>query len=323
VGRREFLGVFGGTVAWPLMAQAQQPPRIRRIGYVTPGFEDEPRIERLTAAFERGLGELGWTVGRDLLIDKRYGAVNPEVRERHVREMLALRPEAVLAHTATTVLAILRQTNSLPIVFVDSLGEFIADRSHPGGNVTGFINFEDSLFGKWVQLLKEIAPQTSRLVYLLNPENATKYGIPQIDAAARALNIEVSPAPVREPAEIETALALFSAERGGGAVVLPGPFVAIHRKEIFAAAIKHRVPVVYPSRSFVDDGGLLAYGVDESDLFRRSSVYIDRILRGANPGELPVQAPTKFELAVNLRTAKEIGVEVPQSILIRADDVVE
>jgi putative tryptophan/tyrosine transport system substrate-binding protein len=328
--RREFILLVGGaTAAWPLAASGQQGGKIRRIGYLTPG-RDDARNRGWITTFERGLKELGWTVGRDVLIDYRFGAVDPEVRERHARDMVAQRPEVILAVTPTLVVALLRETQTIPIVFVDgpesAISAFVADRSHPGGNVTGFINFVDSMFGKWVQLLKEIAPNIDRIAYLVNPDSslASISSIRDLlEAAAQTMKIGMTAAPVRDSAEIEAAIAALSAERRGGLIVLPGPFAGIHRQEIFDAAIRHGVAAIYPFRYFANDGGLFAYGVDENDLQWRSASYVDRILKGANPGDLPVQAPTKFELVLNMKAARAIGLEVPPTLLARADEVIE
>jgi putative tryptophan/tyrosine transport system substrate-binding protein len=328
--RREFITLVSGAAAgWPLAVNGQQSGQMRRIGYLTPGRDDQ-RNRAWIATFERRLHELGWTIGRDLQINYRFGAVDPEVRDRHAREMVALQPEVILAVTPTVVVALLRETRTIPIVFVDGpesgISGFVADRSHPGGNVTGFINFVDSMFGKWMQLLKEIAPKIDRIAYLIHPESSLASGSGMrdlLEAAAQTMKIEIAAAPVRDDAEIEAAIAALATERHGGAIVLPGPFVAIHRQEIFDATIRHGVPAIYPFRYYANEGGLFAYGVDENDLLWRSASYVDRILKGANPGDLPVQAPTKFGLVVNMKAAKAIGLDVPATLLARADEVIE
>jgi ABC-type uncharacterized transport system substrate-binding protein len=327
--RRDFIVMLGGAAALPLAASAQLSERVRRIGFLSPGPENSPRSARWRADLSGALGNLGWTDGRNLQIDYRWGAIDPGLRRRYARELIALRPEAILAVTPTVAVALLSETNTIPVVFVDgpeaAVHGFIDDWSHPGGNVTGFINFVNSIFGKWLQLLREIAPQIDRVAYLFNREStlAVNYPVSEIEAAARPLKMELIGAPVSNAAEINAAIGALAMERRGGAIVLPGPFVAIHQLDIFAAANRFAVPTVYPFRYYVENGGLLSYGVDESDLYRGAASYIDRILRGAHVGNLPVQAPTKFELALNTKTAKAIGIEIPTSILLRADAVIE
>jgi putative ABC transport system substrate-binding protein len=327
--RRDLIAALAGLAATgPLAARAQATKRVRRIAYVSPGLE-EPRTREWEGAFERGLTELGWGIGRDLVIDRRWGAVDPEVRGRYARELAAQKPEVILAVTPTIAAAMLRETGNIPIVFVDgtevSSSGLVADRSHPGGNVTGFINFVDSIFGKWVQLLKEIAPDIDRVAYMFDPDSTmpNSYPIGELEAAARALNIEVSATPVRDDAGIEAAFAALTGQRRGGMIIMPGPFAAIHRRQLIASANRYRVPAIYPFRFYAKDGGLISYGIDELDLNWRAASYVDRILRGANVGDLPVQAPTKFELVVNVQASKATGIEIPQSILLRADDIIE
>jgi putative tryptophan/tyrosine transport system substrate-binding protein len=326
--RRDLIAALAGLAATGPLARAQTPVRVRRIAYVSPGPE-EPRTMEWEGAFERGLTELGWAIGRDLVVDRRWGAVDPEVRGRYARELAAQKPEVIVAVTPTIAAAMLRETGNIPMVFVDgteaSSSGLVADRSRPGGNVTGFINFVDSIFGKWVQLLKEIAPDIDRVAYTFDPDSSmpNSYPIGELEAASRALNIKVSATPAHDDAGIEAAFAALRGQRRGGMIAMPGPFTAIHRRQIIASANRHRVPAIYPFRFYVKDGGLISYGIDELDLNWRAASYVDRILKGANPGDLPVQAPTKFELVVNVAAAKAAGIEIPQSILLRADDIIE
>lgn len=329
--RREFLRIVGGTLATsPVVARAQRPERMRRVGYITQGPQNDPRISAQAAVFENELRELGWTVGRNIQIDFRWGALDPEVRQRHIRELLTLEPDVMVAVTGSVAAAILRETRTIPIVFLETpekgVSSFISNRNHPGGNVTGFINFVDSMFGKWVQLLKEIAPQIERLAYLFNVPGMKAevyHAIDELEVAARALSLEVAAAPVLDSAEIETAIASCSGRQRGGVVVLPGPFQSLHRYDIISAANRHSVPVIYPFAYYAREGGLIGYGAEQNDAYRRTASYVDRILRGAKPGDLPVEAPSKFELVVNMKVATALGLTVPPSLVAQADELIE
>jgi ABC-type uncharacterized transport system substrate-binding protein len=327
--RRDFISLVGGSAAvWPLAARAQSE-RMRRIAFLSPGPQAAARNLKWKAEFEGALGKVGWTIGRNLQIDYRWGANNPGLREQAARELLALAPEAFLAVTPAVAGTLLQETRTIPIVFLDgpeaSIRRFIPDWSRPGGNITGFINFVDSIFGKWLELLREISPRMYRVAYLLNPDTTlpTSYSLGDLEAAARLLALETVAAPVHDDAAIDAAFATLATDPRGGAIILPNPFAATHQDAIFAAANRFAVPVVYPFRYYVENGGLLSYGVDESDLYRGAASYIDRILRGENPADLPVQAPSRFELVVNLKVAKSIGIDMPTSIVLRADAFIE
>jgi ABC-type uncharacterized transport system substrate-binding protein len=321
--RREFIRLAGSAAIWPAVARAQQKP-VRRIGFVANNSDTESRGVEFRESFERGLVELGWKIGQDLVIDYRYGAVDTEVLDRHARELVATRPDVIVGVTARVAFRLVKETRTIPLVFVDGPEQTIKvlapDFSHPGGNLTGFINFVDSMPAKWLQLLSEIAPQIGRTAIVFHPD---AYVVGDIDAAARTLNIQLTRAPVRDSAEIDAAFAALSGDRPGGGIVVPGAFIGLHRQEVIAAANRYKVPVMYPFAFFVREGGLIGYGVDEKGLFRGAAAYVDRILKGAGPGDLPIQIPTKFELVVNAKAAKAIGIEIPQSMLLRADEVIE
>jgi putative ABC transport system substrate-binding protein len=328
--RRDLIAALAGVAATGALAaraQTQAPERVRRIAYISPGL-DEPRSSEWEGAFERGLTELGWTIGRDLVIDRRWGAVDPEVRARYARELAAQKPEVILAVTPTVAAALKRETGNIPVVFVDgteaSINGLVVDRSQPGSNVTGFINFGILSSANGCNCSRRSHPRS------ITSPTCSIPRAPWVTATRsanwrrpRALKIEVSAAPVRDGAGIEAAFAALAGQRRGGLVIMPGPFTAIHRVEIFAAASRHSVPTIYPFRCYARDGGLISYGIDELDLNWRAASYVDRILRGANPVDLPIQAPTKFELVVNVAAAKAAGIEIPQSILLHADDIIE
>jgi len=326
--RREFITLLGGAAAWPLAARAQQPERARRIGVLTPFAADDPEAKARVEAFVQALQQLGWSVGRNVQIDIRWGAGDAERTRHYAAELVALAPDAILAAGGATVGPLLQATRSVPIVFTltpDPVGAgFVESLSHPGGNATGFTNFEYGIGVKWLELLKEIAPGVTRAAVLRDP--AIPAGIGEfgaIQAVAPSLGIELRPIDMREAGEIERAVTAFARSSNGGLIVTSNAWGIVHRDLIIALASRHRLPVVYPFRVFVKAGGLVSYGPDTIDPHRRAADYVDRILRGEKPAELPVQAPTKFELAINLKTAKALGLDLPATLLARADEVIE
>jgi putative ABC transport system substrate-binding protein len=330
VKRREFITLIGGAaVAWPLAARAQQGERVRRIGVLMAYAESDPEAQAFVAAFREGLQKLGWTEGRNVQIDTHWAALDVEATQRFAKELIALQPELILSQTTPTTAALLQQTRSIPIVFAnisDPVGSgFVASLQQPGGNATGFINLESSMAGKWLELLKEIAPRVNRAAFLFNPATATyaEYYLNPFKAAAASFAVQGNAAPVHDTSGIETVISAQAREPNGGLVVMPDSFTSFHRAEITLLAARYRLPAVYPHRIFAEFGGLLAYGTDRPDLFRRAATYADRILKGAKPADLPVQLPTKFELVINLKAAKALGLEVPPTLLARADEVIE
>jgi putative ABC transport system substrate-binding protein len=317
--RREFIFLFvGAALAEPKAALAQEP--VRRIGMLMPFAEDDPEAVIRVAALRQRLQELGWVFGRNLRIDARWSAA----------ELAAIAPDVILAAGTPALTAIAKETRSAPIVFVavpDPVGQgLVAGLARPGGNATGFANLDFPVGGKWLELLKDIAPGVSRVVLLFNPETAAAGGsrlLQLLAEGAGPLSLESSGGPVQERGDIERTIETFARRPNGGLLVLPDNFINAHRELIVALAEKHRLPAIYPSRFFVTAGGLASYGIDVLDMYRGAASYIDRILKGANPGDLPVQQPTKFELVINLKTAKAFGLTVPPSLLARADEVIE
>ena len=328
--RREFITLVGGAaLALPHVARAQQPGGMRRIGVLMAFAESDPQAQAWIAAFREGLQKLGWTEGRNIRIDTRWGALDAESRQRFAKELVALQPDLILSPTTATTAALLQQTRTIPIVFVqvaDPVGSgFVASFPRPGGNVTGFTNLESSLGGKWLELLKEIAPRVVRVAMLFNPATApyAENFLNTFKAAAASFAVEAIAAPVRDTSEFESVIAAQARVPNGGLIVMPSPFTAVHRAEITSLAARHRLPAVYPFRFFAELGGLLSYGSDILDNYRRAATYADRILKGAKPSELAVQAPVKFELVINLKTAKALGLDVPLHLQQRADEVIE
>ena len=327
--RRDLIkGFAGSAIAWPLGAGAQQAQSVRRIGVLTPFAADDPEAKARVEAFVEALQQLGWSVGRNVQIDIRWGAGDAERTRHYAAELVALAPDAILAAGGATVGPLLQATRSVPIVFTltpDPVGAgFVDSLSNPGGNATGFTNFEYGIGVKWVELLKEIAPRVTRAAVLRDP--AIPAGIGEfgaIQAVAPSLGIELRPIDMREAGEIERAVTAFARSSNGGLIVTSNAWGIVHRDLIIAFASRHRLPVVYPFRVFISAGGLVSYGPDTIDPHRRAAVYVDRILRGEKPAEPPVQAPTKFELAINLKTAKALGLTIPPSLLARADEVIE
>jgi putative ABC transport system substrate-binding protein len=326
--RRGFIAALGGAASWPLVARAQQGDRLRRIGVLMPGDENDPVWKTRLSAFTQGLSDLGWTDRRNMRMDLRWHGDNTNRIRARAQELVGLQPDIILTGGTSATAAVKRETRTTPIVFVlvgDPVASGIVERlNRPSGNITGFATWEASLGGKWLELLSEIAPGLKRAAIMVNPDTApVSIFIPYIEMAARSLKVVLITAPVHNDVEIETAISALGREPGSGLVVMPDLFTAVHRAPIILAAARNNVPAVYSLSYFARDGGLLSYGVDELDTFRRAASYVDRILRGAKPAELPVQLPTKFEVAVNLETAKALGLAVPPSILLRADEVIE
>jgi putative tryptophan/tyrosine transport system substrate-binding protein len=327
--RREFITLFGGTaVTWPLVAGAQQRERIRRIGFLTSLGADDPVSLAYMAGLLHGLQELGWVLGRNVRLDPRWAATNVELKRRYAAELVGLAPDVIVATGDSNTGPLQEATRTVPIVFAlvpDPVGVgFVANLARPGGNTTGFTNFEYGMTGKWPELLKQIAPAVTRVAVLRDP--TVRGGIGQlgaIHAVAPSLQLEATPIDVRNPDEIERAITEFSRTPNGGLIVLPNGLAQVNRELIIALAARHRLPAVYPFRFFVIDGGLISYGPDDVDQLRRVAGYVDRILRGEKPGDLPVQNPTKYEFLINLQTAKALGLTVPGTLLARADEVIE
>jgi len=327
IRRREFVMLLGGAAAWPLRARAQQSRTMRRIGVLMNLAADDPEAPVRLAALLQGLQQLGWTVGQNVQIDYRWGAGNADLMRKHAAELAALAPDVILAHSSAAVAPLLEATRTVPIVFAvvaDPVGAgYVESLARPGGNATGFTNFEYSIAPKWLELLKDIAPDVTRAAVLR--ESAIAAGPAQfgaIRAVAQSLGMEVRPVEVRDSGEIERAITAFAPGSNAGLIVTGSPAAIVHRALIVVLAARHRLPAVYNTRIFVANGGLISYGVDLADQFRRSASYIDRILKGEKPADLPVQAPTKFELVINLKTAKALSLEIPPGILARADEVI-
>ena len=328
--RREFITLLGGAAAaWPLIVRAEPTERLRRLGILLAVAESDADVRAGIAIFQQTLQELGWKESRNIRIDYRWGDANPGRIQALAKELVDLRPDVLVGHSTPSANGLLKQTRSIPIVFLtvtDPLGQgMVASLSHPGGNITGFSVFEFSLGTKWVEALKQISPGIRRITAIFNPETAPYYGLylKSIEAAAPSLAIESIAAPVHSEADIENVIRKIGGETGGGIFVLPDSHNIVHRKRIIELAAQYRLPAIYYFRYFASDGGLISYGPDELDLFRRTAGYVDRILKGTNPADLPVQQPTKFELVINLKTAKTLGIQMPDSLLARADEVIE
>jgi putative tryptophan/tyrosine transport system substrate-binding protein len=327
--RREFITLLGGAAAaWPLAARAQQPERMHRIGVLLPAAADDAIFQARLAAFHQALALLGWIIGRNVRIDTRWATTNRAEIQRQAAELAALAPDVILATGDSTVPPLLQATRSVPIVFpvvTDPLGAgYVESLARPGGNVTGFMNLEYGTGGKWLDLLKEIAPTVTRAAVLrdpANPSQTAQFGA--IQGVAPSLKVEVTPVGMRDAGEIERPVAAFAGSPNGGLIVTAGSAAVRHRALIVTLAARHKLPAVYWERFFVAAGGLISYGADLIENYRRAAGYVDRILKGENPADLPVQAPTKYELAINLMTAKALGLEVPPTLLARADEVIE
>jgi putative ABC transport system substrate-binding protein len=329
IRRRKFVTLLGGAAAaWPLAARAQQPGGMRRIGVLSVLGEDDREMKAWLAVFRQGLEGHGWSEGRNVRIDARFAAADAERALALAGELVALQPEVILAQSTEIAAALKKETRAIPIVFIavsDPIGSgLVASLARPGGNLTGLLNFEATITGKWLAMLKEIAPPLARVVLVANPKTTPyDYFVRAAEAAASALAIELVASPVETAADIERSIASFASMPNGGVLLVPDGTTIVHRDLIIALTARHRLPAVYSARYFVTAGGLMSYGSDRADVFRQAASYVDRILRGANPAEMPVQTPVKYETVVNLKTAKALGLEVPPSLLVRADEVIE
>ena len=328
IARRKFIATLGGGVAWPLNAWAQQAEGVRRVGVLIGTGADNPQGQAGLAAFLQELQQLGWTADRNLRIDTRWGAGNAADTRKYAVELVALAPDVILATGSAAMGPLLEATRTVPIVFAvvpDPVSAgFVDSLSRPGGNATGFMMFEYSLCGKWLELLKEIAPGVTRAAVLRDPAIAAGIGqFAIIQSVAPSVGVDVRPIDMRDAAEIERAVSAFAQSANGGLIITASPSSVVHRNLIITLAARYKLPAVYSNRSFVAAGGLISYGPTLVDQLRRAAGYVDRILKGEKPADLPVQAPTKYELIVNLKTAKTLGLTVPQSILARADEVIE
>jgi putative tryptophan/tyrosine transport system substrate-binding protein len=326
--RREFITLLGGAAAvWPLAARAQQAEQMRRIGVLMNTGADESESQARLAAFMQGLQELGWTAGRNLRIDYRWSVGDAARLRKDAEQLVALRPEVILSGVGPTTFILQQVTRTIPIVMaqgIDPVGTgYVESLARPGGNITGFIQFEYSLAGKWMELLKEVAPGITRVGVLREPGPAAIGQWAMIQAVAQSFGAELKPIDLRDASEIERAVTAFARLPNGGLIVAVSAASLIHRDLIIALAAEHRLPVVYAYRVFVTSGGLITYGPDIASQYRRAAGYVDRILKGEKPADLPVQAPTKYELVINLKTAKALGLTVPDTLLARADEVIE
>jgi putative ABC transport system substrate-binding protein len=328
--RRQFMALLGGAAAaWPLAARAQQGEQVQRVGVLMGLAEDDPDAKARLAGFRRGLESLGWSEGRNIRLDTRFAPGLAQVQVL-AKELVALQPEVILAHATPLVAALQRETVAIPIVFAnitDPVGSgFVASLARPGGNITGLLLFEASITGKWLAILKEVAPHLARAALVINPQTAPYYDyfLREAQAAAASLAIEVVFSPIGgTAADIERAINAFASVPNGGLVLPPDANTTVHRDLLIALAARHRLPAVYSDRLFVVAGGLLCYSIDRIDQFRQAASYVDRILRGVKPADLPVQTPTKYETVVNLKTAKTLGLTVPDKLLVAADEVIE
>ena len=327
--RRKFITLLGGAAGtWSLGARAQQPERMRRIGILLNASSDDPQYQAWVGAFLQALALLGWTIGRNVRIDTRWAGANAAEIRRHAAELVTLAPDVILAHGAGPVEALLQATRTVPIVFVAVIdpvgGGFVDSLARPGGNTTGFTLFEYGISGKWLELLQEIAPRVTRAAVLRNPAIASGSGqLGAIQAVAPSFGVELSPVNVRDAGEIERAVAAFARSPNGGLIVPASAAAQLHLDLIITLAARHKLPAAYADRIYVTGGGLISYGPDRIDQYRRAAGYVDRILKGEKPADLPVQTPTKYELVINLKTAKALGIEVPPTLLARADEVIE
>jgi putative ABC transport system substrate-binding protein len=328
INRRETITLLGGAAAWPLAARAQQGDRVRRIGVLSSGDENDPLSKSNVAALTQSLAGLDWTDGRNVRMDVRWGGGDINRMRSLAQELVGLQPDIILTGGTPATVALQRQTRTIPIVFANVAdpvaSSIVARLNQPGGNVTGFASFEATLGSKWLELLSEIAPGLKRAAFMFDPDAiSASLFLPSLETAARSLKVVPIIAPVHRDVEIETAIIALGREPGGGLVVPGDAFTVVHRAPIISAAARNNVPAVYANSVFARDGGLFSYGADPVDTFRRAATYVDRILRGAKPGDLPVQLPTKFEMVLNRKTATALGLAIPPSILLRATEVIE
>jgi ABC-type uncharacterized transport system substrate-binding protein len=328
--RRDFIKFVGTAPAWPLLARAQQREKVRRIGVLMAHREGDPEFQDYLSAFRQGLQKLGWVEDRNIQIDTRWGALDDkEVRQQSAKEILALNPDIILTQNTPPTASMLQQTQTVPVVFVivtDPVGSgFVRSLSRPGGNATGFTIMEPTTSGKWLELLKDIAPQTKRAAFLFNPRTApfANYYLNPFKAAAASLGVEAVAATVDSKSDLETVFATQAQSPDTGLVVMPDGFLNVYRTEIVTLAARYRLPAIYPWRFFTELGGLMSYGFDQRDSFLTAATYIDRIMKGEKPADLPVQAPTKYELVINRKTAKMLGLTLAASLTARADDLIE
>jgi putative ABC transport system substrate-binding protein len=326
--RREFITLLGGAAAWPRAARAQPSGRIRRVGVLLPYTEGDPQGRRRVARLQEGLEKLGWTVGRNIRIDDRWGAADEERVRALAAELVALPADVILPNTSRAVATLQQMTRTVPIVFmgvVEPVAQgFVQSLAHPGGNITGFTNLEATVGAKWLELLREMAPRVARVAFMFNPDNPGPLQWSGSAAGAGPkLAVEATMAPVRGPVEIEAAITLLGREPGGGLIFPPDGFTFVHRKLIIDLAARYRLPAIYGTRDFVDDGGLAYYGVDIGDQYQQAAAYVDRILRGEKPGDLPIQQPTKYEFVINLTAAKALGLDISPALLSVADELIE
>jgi putative ABC transport system substrate-binding protein len=327
--RREFITFLSSAAAWPFTARAQQPERMRRVGVLMGFAESDREGQAFVAAFREGLQKLGWAEGGNIRIDYRWTALNAELIQRYAKELVALQPDIILTQSTPATAELLQQTRTIPIVFAlvaDPIGSgFVVSFPQPGGNITGFVTMEPTVAGKWLELLKEIAPRVAQVAMLFNPATApyAEYWLNPFKAAAASVAVQAIVAPVHSASELESVVAAQAHEPNGGLIVMPDTFTTEHRSEITSLAARYRLPAVYPYRVFAESGGLLSYGDDLTDNFRRAASYVDRILKGEKPAELPVQAPVKFELTINLKAAGALGIAIPPSMIARADQVLD
>jgi putative ABC transport system substrate-binding protein len=328
--RRAFIAGLGSAAAWPVVTHAQQSGRVRRIGVLMAFKEDDARARGWLASFSRGLAELGWSNGSNVRMEVRWAADSVDQMRAYAKELVGQQPDLILSFGTPVTAALQRETRTIPIVFAivsDPVGEgFVATLAHPGGNITGFHNSEDAIGGKWLELLSQIAPSVRRAAMIFNPDTSPRHGnyyMPDFEGAAKSLNIEPIGAPVHSVAELEKAILDLGREPGGGFVAMADFFLFIHRATMISLAAKYKVPAIYPWRDVPVTGGLLSYGPDLEDIVGRTPAYVDRILKGEKPADLPVQVPTKFDIVLNVKAAKAIGLTVPPTLLARADEVIE